>query len=147
MLICRNAEVVHGQRTFGDPWSRVLDEVITVDVIPVKPNAVPSSNIVENHPYLQGVDLHEIDSATVTNDRANFPEALSVEAARKGSGCCPDAVLIPLGWSLLGPAFDSTIDVGGEVNLCVARVGLHDTMPVGRRQARVVFNEAIGRIC
>ena len=119
-----------------------LDEVIAVDVIPVKPNAVPSSRIVENHPSLRGVDLHEIESTSVTSIiGANFSEALRVEGVYKCACCCPDAVPTPLGRSLLGPAFDSRIDVKGEVNLCVAHVGLHETM-YSAQQAR---NQRVAR--
>jgi len=71
-----------------------------------------------------------MDGATVAlMTGANFPEASRVEAVRGGEGCCPDAVLTPLGWSLLTTGFDSTIGVEGDVNLCfVADVGMQETI-------------------
>jgi len=53
---------------------------------------------------------------------ANYPEAL-----RKGNIHCPDAVRTPLGWSLLGPAFDSTNSGENEngSSFCVAHIGAH----------------------
>jgi len=53
---------------------------------------------------------------------ANYPEAV-----RKGNNHCPDAVRAPLGWSLLGTAFDSTNSGENEngSSFCVAHVGAH----------------------
>jgi len=105
-----------------------LTEVVAIDEIPVKPNAVPCDDDRMSHSYLRGVDLPEVEGATVTlMIGANNPEALRVEAVRKGNGHCPDAVRTPLGWLLLGPAFDSTNPDENEngSSFCVAHVGAH----------------------
>jgi len=74
-----------------------LTEVVAIDEIPVKPNAVPCDDDRMSHSYLRGVDLPEVEGATVTlMIGANYPEALRVEAVRKGNGHCPDAVRTPL---------------------------------------------------
>ena len=61
-----------------------LTEVVAIDEIPVKPNAAPCDDTLKSHSYLRGVDLPEVEGATVTlMIGANYPEALRVEAQRK----------------------------------------------------------------
>jgi len=74
---------------------------------------------------LQGVDLTHVEGATETLlIGANFPEALRDEIVRNGTNDCPDAVLTPLGWSLLGPAFKTVAAPDNETNCFVAHVSV-----------------------
>jgi len=105
-----------------------LTEAVAIDEIPVKPNAAPCDDALKGHSYLRGVDLPEVEGATVNlMIGVNYPEALHVEAVCEGNEHCPDAVCTPLGWSLLGPAFDSTNSGENEngSSFCVAHIGAH----------------------
>jgi len=53
-----------------------LSEVVVVDEIPLKPNIIPDPRDLQKHDYLRGVDLPDVEGATVTLlIGANFPEA------------------------------------------------------------------------
>ena len=58
-------------------------------------------------PHLRNVRFPTIGDGTVSLlIGADVPEALRVLAVRHGQGLSPDAIKTPLGWSLLGPAFE-----------------------------------------
>ena len=84
-----------------------LTEVIAVDEIPVKPNAIPNKGIMKRHKYLKNVPLSKISDGTVQLlIGANVPEVFRVESSRRGPDGYPDLIRSPLGWSLFGPSFD-----------------------------------------
>jgi len=118
-----------------------LSEVVVVDEIPVKPNIIPDRGDLQKHDCLRDVDLLRVEGATVTLlIGANFPEALRVEVVRNGSDGCPDAVLTPLGWSLLGPAFKTVAAADNEMSCFVAHVSA--TVPPSSMQVMFLKDES-----
>ena len=84
-----------------------LNDVLVVDKIPAKPNAVPDSQVLNKYRHLANLELPRIKKKSVQLlIGANIPKAFRVEDVRTAPNTCsPDAVRSPLGWSLLGPSF------------------------------------------
>jgi len=104
------------QSVNGGEWLD-LPDVVVVDDIPVKPNVMPSSQVLSKYRHLSNLDFSQLENNSVQLlIGANVPKAFRVEDIRTApDSCSPDAIRSPLGWSLLGPSFT---DCSFATNVC-----------------------------
>ena len=82
-----------------------LHDVLSIEDIPVTPNAIPVDKDLNSFPHLRDLNFPKVHGATVTLlIGANVPELFCTRNVRKGARGQPIAVQTPLGWSLLGPS-------------------------------------------
>ena len=99
----------------GGMWIEIPD-VVVVDNIPVKPNAVPENEVLKSHEYLKDVHLQKINETSVKLlIGANVPQVFRVEEIKPAPILrYPDAVKSPLGWSLLGPSMIGCLTLANQ---------------------------------
>ena len=77
--------------------------VLSIEDIPVTPNAVPAGKDLNPFPYLRDLNFPQVHEAITTLlIDANVPELFRMHNVCKGTRRQPIAVQTPLGWSLLG---------------------------------------------
>ena len=121
-----NTEIVKlsVQNLNGGEWID-LPEVAVVPEILVKPNTLPDPDVFKKHNYLRNIDFRDISVDTVqVLIGANVPQVFRVEEVRSSRfSNLPDAVRTPLGWSLLGPSFTSSLEKDKDVCFVSAHFG------------------------
>ena len=132
------------QNLNGGEWID-LPEVAVVPEIPVKPNTLPDPDVFKEHNYLRNIDFRDISVDTVqVLIGANVPQVFRVEEVRSSRfSNLPDAVRTPLGWSLLGPSFTSSLEKDKDVCFVSAHFGAEGNVNVMEAS---VMNSAIEEI-
>ena len=111
-----------------------LDRVWTVDHLPV-PAIIPSSEELQNLPYLQGIEFPKLDNGKVTILIGNdAPDAHWIFEQRRGKGKQPYAVRTSLGWTLIGP-------MGGKTNQANVNFINEDQESISQQLERMYNNE------
>ena len=94
-----------------------LSKVLSIDEIPIQPNAIPLNKDLSKLSYLHDVTFDTIPGGTVgLLLGADNPELFLPSSTRKGPRGLPSAILTPLGWSLLGPSLSPSFTVYCSVN-------------------------------
>ena len=94
-----------------------LSKVLSIDEIPIQPNAIPLNKDLSKLSYLHDVTFDTIPGGTVgLLLGADNPELFLPSSTRKGPRGLPSAILTPLGWSLLGPSLSPSFTVNCSVN-------------------------------
>ena len=92
-----------------------INEVWTVDSLPVSEQSIPSVEDLQRWPHLTGIDFPRLEEGKVTIlIGSNVPEAHWIFEERRGRPKEPLAAKMLLGWTLLGPM---TGDNKGEANI------------------------------
>ena len=87
-------------------WIELADEAV-VKEIPAMPNVIPDATLIKQYSYWRDLEFPStpVDSIQILIG-AYVPQIFRVDAIRQArDNGLPDAVCLPLGWSLLGPAF------------------------------------------
>ena len=115
----------------GGEWID-LPEVAMVPEIAVKPNTLPDPDVFKEHNYLRNIDFCDISVDTVqVLMGANVLQVFKVEEVRSFQFAnLPDAIRTPLGWSLLGPSFTSSLEKEKGVCFVSAHLGAKDNVNV-----------------
>ena len=98
-----------------------LNDVMTVDRIPMKANLIPDQRDLDRYKHLQGVRFIELE-----NESVNLLIGLDVLVAfrpvenRYGNDGEPDAIRTALGWTLFGPSVSSVNEEAScmQVTVC-----------------------------
>ena len=99
-----------------------LQKVVSIADIPVKPNASPAKNELNELSHLKNIPFTSVNGATVTLlVGADAPEVFCPLSTRKGGRGEPVAVETPLGWSLLDPSLNSLASTNCAVNFVHVR--------------------------
>ena len=132
------------QNLNGGKWID-LPEVAVVPEIPEKPNTLPDSDVFEEHNYLRNIDFRDISVDTVpVLIGANVLQVFRVKEVKSSRFTnLPDAVLTPLGWSLLRPSFTSLLEKDKDVCFVSAHFGAKGNVDVMEAS---VMNSAIEEI-
>ena len=94
-----------------------LSKVLSIDEIPIQPNAIPLNKDLSKLSYLHDVTFDTIPGGTVgLLLKADNPELFLPSSTRKGPRGLLSAILTPLGWSLLGPSLTPSFTVNCSVN-------------------------------
>ena len=103
--------------SLNEQESFVLPNVLSIDNIPMTPNAVPTTRDLIEFPHLRGLQFPKIRGATVTLlIGADVPEVFHMRSIRKGTRGQPIAVEFPLGLFLLGPSLSFSSSRNCSVN-------------------------------
>ena len=97
-----------------------VDHAWTVKEIPVSNENIPTQNLINRFPHLEGLHFPEVQEKEVTVlIGANIPQVFWTLEERRGSYKEPVAVRSPLGWTLIGPTGQRTSSRKPSVNLIV----------------------------
>ena len=117
--------------------------MVLADDIPVVPNAIPDSRVLNNYKHPANVEFPNIGKESVQL-LINAPRAFRVEDVRTApDSCSPDAIRSPLSWSLHGPSFT---DLSFTTNVSAHFVSAYyDLLPVeqaGAYETRLLPNDS-----
>ena len=85
----------------------LLQDVLSLEELPVKPNHELTKKDLIKLPHLQNLSVPELDGEVMLLIGVYAPQAFWIIKERRGNVGNPYAKLTTLGWSLVGPKFES----------------------------------------
>ena len=95
----------------------IIPNVLSINVIPVLPNLVPTQRKILELPHLKGIKLDTLSNVEVgLLIGVDVPELFCTSEFCKGPRGTPSAIYTPLGWSLLGPSLSPSYSTNCKVH-------------------------------